>query len=54
MDSSYTKLQDVINLAREYEKTKSITAAVDCAKILKEWAKQPLGVNVVKGGDDEQ
>lgn len=47
-------LLDAIAKAIEYDETKSITAAVDCAKILKEWAKQPLEVNVVKGGDDEQ
>lgn len=47
-------LTDVIVKAREYDRTKSITTAVDCAKMLNEWAKQPLEVNVVKDGDDEQ
>lgn len=47
-------LMDVIAKAREYDRTKSITTAVDCAKMLNEWATQPLEVNVVRGGDDEQ
>ena len=47
-------LADVIAKASEYDRTKSITTAVDCAKMLNEWAKQPLEVNVIKGGDDEQ
>ena len=46
-------LADVIIKASEYDRTKSITTAVDCAKMLYEWAKQPLEVNVVKGGDEQ-
>lgn len=45
MDSSYTKLQDVINLAREYEKTKSITTACDACKKLIKWADEIRGDN---------
>ena len=41
------ELVDVILKASEYDRTKSITTAVDCAK-------QPLEANVVKGGDNEQ
>ncbi len=46
-------LLDAIEKAQEYAKTKSITTAVECAKILKEWVDQPLEVNVVRVSGDE-
>lgn len=44
-------LLDATAKAQEYAKTKSITTAVECAKILKEWADQSIEVKVVSADD---
>ena len=43
---------EIIEKAREYKKTKSITTAVEVCNMLTEWADETL--ELVKGGNNEQ
>lgn len=43
---------DIVKKAREYEKTKSITAATDVCKMLVKWADR--ATVLAKGDDNEQ
>lgn len=43
---------EIIEKAREYKKTKSITTAAEVCNMLTEWADDTL--KLIKGGDNEQ
>lgn len=43
---------DIIEKAREYQKTKSITTAAEVCNMLADWADETQ--KLINGGDDEQ
>lgn len=52
MSKSKIGILDVVRKAREYDRTKSITTAVDVAKMLNEWADEHTQIKRTVG--DEQ
>lgn len=59
MSKSKVGILDVVRKAREYDKTKSITTAVDVAKMLNEWADNAgdgldILAQIREAADDEQ